>query len=218
MLKPEFVRRVHEWTDRLVAATVEPGPAMLIGTIVDEGGQNLQCDAARRRRPGASARTLKHELPNYGTFDEKRIFAPGPLPEPIEFQGREARRPDLRGYLARAGLRAISPMPARSCCSSPTAVRTSSTRTTSAIGWCVRGRCRLGCRSPISTASAARTSWCSTARRSSCTRDGERVVQMCDWEEALLVTDWERSGGRLALRDAATRTRSIRSQATSTRR
>ena len=32
-------------------------------------------------------RTLKHELPNYGTFDEKRIFTPGPLPEPIEFKG-----------------------------------------------------------------------------------------------------------------------------------
>src|SRR5206468_4942146 len=40
VLKPEFVRRVHECTDRLVAATVEPGPALLIGTIVNEGGSN----------------------------------------------------------------------------------------------------------------------------------------------------------------------------------
>jgi NAD+ synthase len=32
-------------------------------------------------------RRLKHELPNYGTFDEKRVFAPGPLPEPIDFNG-----------------------------------------------------------------------------------------------------------------------------------
>ena len=32
-------------------------------------------------------RTLKHELPNYGTFDEKRIFAAGPLPQPIEWRG-----------------------------------------------------------------------------------------------------------------------------------
>src|SRR3546814_15193572 len=29
----------------------------------------------------------KRELPNYGTFDEKRLFAPGPLPAPVEFRG-----------------------------------------------------------------------------------------------------------------------------------
>ena len=30
---------------------------------------------------------FKHELPNYGVFDEKRVFAPGPLPEPVDFRG-----------------------------------------------------------------------------------------------------------------------------------
>jgi NAD+ synthase len=29
---------------------------------------------------------LKHELPNYGVFDEKRVFATGPLPGPIPFR------------------------------------------------------------------------------------------------------------------------------------
>src|SRR5918995_594853 len=38
VLKPEFVRRAQEATDKLVAATAEPGPAMLIGTLVAEGG------------------------------------------------------------------------------------------------------------------------------------------------------------------------------------
>src|SRR6476469_1930859 len=70
VLKPEFVRRVHECTDQLVDATVEPGPAILIGTIVEENGQNfnvmLLADGGR-----VLARTVKHELPNYGTFDEK---------------------------------------------------------------------------------------------------------------------------------------------------
>src|SRR4029079_4888760 len=41
VLKPEFVRRVHESTDEVVAATIEPGPAMLIGTIINIGGQNF---------------------------------------------------------------------------------------------------------------------------------------------------------------------------------
>src|SRR5689334_24354694 len=86
VLKPEFVRRTHECTDRLVAATVEPGPAILIGTVIHEEGVNynavILADGGQ-----VLGRTLKRELPNYGTFDEKRIFASGPLPEPIEFKG-----------------------------------------------------------------------------------------------------------------------------------
>ena len=31
----------------------------------------------------------KHHLPNYGVFDEKRVFAEGPLPDPIEFHGHK---------------------------------------------------------------------------------------------------------------------------------
>jgi NAD+ synthase len=86
ILKPEFVRRTHECTDELVQSTVEPGPAMLIGTVVHEGGLNynamLLADGGK-----VIGRTLKRELPNYGTFDEKRIFAAGPVPEPILFKG-----------------------------------------------------------------------------------------------------------------------------------
>src|SRR5215208_7192970 len=86
VLKPEFVRRTMECTERLVDATAEPGPAMLIGTVIHEGGLNYNAfllgDGGR-----VIARTLKRELPNYGTFDEKRIFATGPMPEPIEFKG-----------------------------------------------------------------------------------------------------------------------------------
>src|SRR4051812_7643366 len=40
VLKPEFVRRVHECTDALVEATTEPGPALLIGTIIHQDGAN----------------------------------------------------------------------------------------------------------------------------------------------------------------------------------
>ena len=86
VLKPEFVRRTMEWTEKLVEATIEPGPAMLIGTIIGEGSAVYNAvvlaDGGK-----VIATTLKRELPNYGTFDEKRIFTPGPLPEPIEYKG-----------------------------------------------------------------------------------------------------------------------------------
>src|SRR3954468_13000966 len=83
VLKPEFVRRTMECTERLVDATADAGPAMLFGTIINEDGANY--NAMVLAKDGRIlARTLKRELPNYGTFDEKRVFASGPLPSPIE--------------------------------------------------------------------------------------------------------------------------------------
>src|SRR5207253_8408167 len=40
VLKPEFVRQTMECAERLVDATAEPGPAMLFGTVLNEGGLN----------------------------------------------------------------------------------------------------------------------------------------------------------------------------------
>ena len=86
VLKPEFVRRTMEATERLVDATAEPGPAMLIGTVIAEEGATYNA-VVLANQGKVLRRTLKHELPNYGTFDEKRIFAPGPLPLPLEYKG-----------------------------------------------------------------------------------------------------------------------------------
>lgn len=35
------------------------------------------------------ATRFKHHLPNYGVFDEMRVFTPGPLPTPIPFRGNK---------------------------------------------------------------------------------------------------------------------------------
>lgn len=86
VLKPEFVRQTMEQAERLVDATGDGGPALLFGTVHAEDGMNF--NAVILAEDGQMiGRTLKHELPNYGTFDEKRIFANGPLPEPIMFRG-----------------------------------------------------------------------------------------------------------------------------------
>jgi len=59
VLKPEFVRRAHECTDQLVAATVEPGPAMLIGlgggaaSSVASGASSVELDFASVQRDNA---------------------------------------------------------------------------------------------------------------------------------------------------------------------
>jgi NAD+ synthase len=86
VLKPEFVRQTMEQAQRLVDATGDGGPALLFGTIHSDDDVNF--NAAILAEGGeVVGRTLKYELPNYGTFDEKRVFANGPLPEPILFRG-----------------------------------------------------------------------------------------------------------------------------------
>jgi len=86
VLKPALIARAARELDRLAQATGDGGPAMLVGTIEEEGGLVYNIVAALDDGR-VVARTRKHELPNYGTFDEKRVFAPGPLPQPIALRG-----------------------------------------------------------------------------------------------------------------------------------
>src|SRR4051794_7909894 len=190
VLKPEFVRRVHEATDRLVEATIEPGPAILIGTIVNEGGQNfnvmLLADGGR-----VLARTLKRELPNYGTFDEKRVFTPGPLPEPIDFKGVKIGVPICEdiwqevvcAHLAEAGAEMLlvpngSPYELDKDDLRYRLVRSRAVQTGLPIAYLNR----VGGQDEIAFDGSSFVMHA----------DGELVVQMADWEEDLLVTDWGR--------------------------
>jgi NAD+ synthase len=191
VLKPEFVRRVHECTDRLVAATTEPGPALLIGTIIAEAGLNYNAvvlaDGGR-----VIGRTLKHELPNYGTFDEKRVFAPGPLPEPIEFKGLKIGVPICEdiwqevvcGHLADAGAEILlvpngSPYELDKDELRYRLVRSRALQTGLPIAYLNR----VGGQDELVFDGSSFILH----------PDGERVVQLCDWEEALLLTEWERT-------------------------
>ena len=88
VLKPEFGRRAHEWTDVLVQATVEPGPALLIGTIVSEEGATFNALVLASNGVEINpADPLKHELPNYGTFRREADLHTGPASRPLLFKG-----------------------------------------------------------------------------------------------------------------------------------
>jgi NAD+ synthase len=86
VLKPAFAAAAVKELERLTAATADGGPAMLVGSILREGDA-LYNIVALLDGGKVVAMRKKHELPNYGTFDEKRIFTSGPLPEPVEFRG-----------------------------------------------------------------------------------------------------------------------------------
>jgi NAD+ synthase len=86
VLKPALAVRAEVQITRLAEATADGGPAMLVGTIIRRHGKLYNAmvllDGGK-----VAAETLKHELPNYGTFDEKRLFESGPLPTPMLFRG-----------------------------------------------------------------------------------------------------------------------------------
>ena len=86
VLKPAFAERAEAELAKLAKATGDGGPAMLVGSIFVENGL-LYNGIALLDGGRMTAVRYKRELPNYGTFDEKRIFASGPLPEPVEFRG-----------------------------------------------------------------------------------------------------------------------------------
>jgi NAD+ synthase len=86
VLKPALVAAAKVEAERLAAATADGGPALLVGLPWAEDGAvfNVMALLEDGRITGI---TRKHELPNYGTFDEKRVFAPGPLPGPLLLRG-----------------------------------------------------------------------------------------------------------------------------------
>ncbi|MEP6011299.1 MAG: nitrilase-related carbon-nitrogen hydrolase, partial [Parasphingorhabdus sp.] len=86
VLKPALWERAEAELNRLAAATAGPGPAMLVGSVFREDG-NLYNGIALLADGHVQDIRYKYELPNYGTFDEKRLFTSGPLPEPIVFKG-----------------------------------------------------------------------------------------------------------------------------------
>ena len=116
-------------SSELARESADGGPALLVTLPWRDGRRLLQ----RRRCCSTAARSrlrFKHELPNYGVFDEKRVFAPGPLPSRSTFRGVAPRRADLRGHLVRRRRRAPGASRAPSCCWCPTARRSRSTSST----------------------------------------------------------------------------------------
>ncbi len=86
VLKPAHQVAVETAVQALAAETADDGPAVLLGApwVID----GHLCNTAMLLAGGEIiAVRAKHDLPNYGVFDEKRVFKAGPLPGPINFKG-----------------------------------------------------------------------------------------------------------------------------------
>ena len=110
VLKRAFLSAIEQAVGELAADTADGGAAVLLGTPWRDRGRLY--NAALLVADGVvGAARFKHDLPNYGVFDEKRLFDAGPLPGPIEFRGHrlgamiceDMWQADVAGHLVRGG-------------------------------------------------------------------------------------------------------------------
>jgi NAD+ synthase len=85
VLKPAFQAACRSAVEALARESVK-GPGLLVGTPWVENGKLFNSYVLIS---GGVIETVRHkvDLPNYGVFDEKRVFAPGPMPGPILVKG-----------------------------------------------------------------------------------------------------------------------------------
>jgi len=94
VLQPAFLARARTAVEELARDTADGGPGLIVGAPWLEEGA---VDGPLRHHVTNSVFVLdggniagrrdKRDLPNYGVFDEQRIFRAGPLPGPVSFRG-----------------------------------------------------------------------------------------------------------------------------------
>ena len=84
--KPAFVAACEDVLAQLAADTADGGPGLIVGGPWADGDM-LYNGVFLLDGGKIVARRAKHELPNYGVFDDKRVFDAGPAPGPVVFRG-----------------------------------------------------------------------------------------------------------------------------------
>jgi NAD+ synthase len=86
VLKPAFQAACRAAVETLARETADGGPGVLMGTpwVEDKKLYNAYALLTGGR---IEAIRFKVDLPNYGVFDEKRVFAAGPMPGPVVIKG-----------------------------------------------------------------------------------------------------------------------------------
>jgi len=88
VLKGAFQKAAMDYVVKLAEVTKDNGPALLIGSCWREGSL-LYNSAILLDRGRIAAICHKADLPNYGVFDEKRVFVSGPAPKAVSFRGHK---------------------------------------------------------------------------------------------------------------------------------
>jgi NAD+ synthase len=84
--KPAFAAAARAAVEALAPETGDGGPGVIVGTVWADDGKLYNSIALL---DGGRIEAVRHkvDLPNYGVFDEKRVFDAGPMPGPVGFRG-----------------------------------------------------------------------------------------------------------------------------------
>ena len=86
VLKPAFVAECVEAVEALASDTADGGPGVVIGSPFSDK-KGVYNGVAVLDGGKVAGWRQKVDLPNYGVFDEKRVFRQGPMPGPVNFRG-----------------------------------------------------------------------------------------------------------------------------------
>ncbi len=86
VVRSAFLAACQKAVDELAADTADGGPAMIVGYPRIEGGKRYNSVAVIDGGKIIGVRD-KVDLPNYGEFDEKRVFDAGEMPGPVNVRG-----------------------------------------------------------------------------------------------------------------------------------
>lgn len=91
VLRPALVSAAAEALRELQHDSGAGGPGLVVTLPWAQDGRVF--NAVALVADGRAELRFKHDLPNYGVFDEKRVFTPGPLPEPVDFRNHRLGLP-----------------------------------------------------------------------------------------------------------------------------
>ena len=190
VLKPAFQDATRVELERLAAQCAD-GPAILIGTIWRDGSKVYNA-VALLDHGRIEAVTVKAELPNYGVFDEKRVFAAGPMPGPLNVRGvrigvpicEDIWAPEVVETLAETGAEIIiSPN------GSPFDWHKPDTRMNIAVARVTESGLPLAYLNQVGGQDELVFDGASFVLNSDCSL----AVQFPAWREAIVLTTWERT-------------------------
>lgn len=191
VLKPALQADARAAVEALALETTS-GPGVLIGTPwVDNG--NLHNAVAYLDGGAVKALRYKVDLPNYGVFDEKRLFVPGPLPGPIDIRGVRIGVPICEDIWKGDVVECLSETGAEFLLvpnGSPFEAAKEETRLNIAIARVVESGLALGYLNQLGGQDELVFDGASFVLNA----DRSLALQMPAWEEAVTITNWKRQG------------------------
>ena len=194
VLKPALQQAAGEACETLARDTKDGGPAMLVGLPWGEAPFVYNAVALLDAGRIETVR-YKYNLPNYGVFDEKRVFAAGPLPQPIEFRGVKIGVPVCEDIWSEEACEALALAGAEMLIvpnGSPYWMDKQEVRYGVAETRVAETRLPLAYVNQVGGQDELVFDGASFVLNA----DGTVAAQLPAWEEALGITEWRREGGR----------------------